>query len=188
MKFKYGKIIPGLVIDGTPAPYPVVNEREIRAAAGIMFAIGISAVWYIRLTGDYTPMYYIVPVFWMDFFLKSVFSPEAGIFGFFAKWMVKNQTPEYVGAIQKRFAWSLGLIMASAMMIISVFLHVRGWIPFIICGTCLILMWMESALGICIGCKIYGYLLQKKMLPQPEYRPACPGGVCSIKRPQSKSH
>ena len=37
----YGKIIPDLTIEGKPAPYPVVNEREIRAAAGIMFLIGV---------------------------------------------------------------------------------------------------------------------------------------------------
>lgn len=178
----YGTIIPGLTINNAPAPYPVVNEREIRAAAGLMFAAGFSVLWYIRGTGDYTPIYYIVPLFWLEFFLKTVLSPNVSIFGFLTAWMVRNQKPEYVGAIQKRFAWALGLAMATVMMIVAVFLHIRGWTPFLICITCLVLMWMESALGICVGCKIYSWLLRKRLIPEPEHRPACPGGVCSIKR------
>ena len=35
----YGQIIPNLKIDGTPAEYPVVNEREIRGAAGSMLSL-----------------------------------------------------------------------------------------------------------------------------------------------------
>lgn len=41
--FKYGKIIPGLKIHGVSAPYPVLNERAIRAGAGMMFAAGFFA-------------------------------------------------------------------------------------------------------------------------------------------------
>lgn len=38
--FTYGKVIPGLTIFGKPSPYPVLNERAIRAGAGIMFLFG----------------------------------------------------------------------------------------------------------------------------------------------------
>jgi hypothetical protein len=34
--------------------------------------------------------------------------------------MVKKQKPDYVGAIQKRFAWLIGLLMATAMLIVTV--------------------------------------------------------------------
>ncbi len=37
-------IIPDLQIHGAPAPYPVLNERAIRATAWLMFAIGISTL------------------------------------------------------------------------------------------------------------------------------------------------
>jgi len=36
-KKEIGQIIPGLEIAGKPAPYGVLNERAIRATAGIMF-------------------------------------------------------------------------------------------------------------------------------------------------------
>lgn len=178
----YGTIIPDLKIDGQPAPYPVVNERGIRAAAGIMLAMGFATFWFISVTGDYRALYIVVTLFWIDFFLKSVFSPSWSIFGNIGELIVKKQKPEYVGAIQKRFAWSLGLIMASAMMITAVFMGIRGWLPFSICFACLTLMWLESAFGICVGCKMYNGLINKGFIQQPEHKPACPGGACSIKR------
>lgn len=176
----YGTIIPGLQIDGKPAPYPVINERAVRATAGLMFAIGITTLISIIKTGDYTMLYVVVPLFWTDFFLKAVFSPSYSIFGFFGRKIVQNQKPEYVGVIQKRFAWSIGLTLASSMMIIAIGLGIRGTLPFSICLTCLTFMWLESAFGICVGCKIYGFLLNKKIMKQPEFKPACPGGACSI--------
>lgn len=180
MKKEYGKIIPGLEINGKPAPYPVVNERAIRATAGIMFVLGFFTFATIFYTSDYTLMYIIVPLFWLDFFLKAVFDPRYSIFGFFGRLFVRGQKPEYVGAIQKRFAWSLGLALATAMMIIAIALGIRGVAPFAICMTCLLFMWMESALGICVGCKIYSFLLKKGVMKMPEFKPACPGGACSI--------
>lgn len=35
MKKEYGQVIPRLMINGEPAPYPVVNERSVRVAAGM---------------------------------------------------------------------------------------------------------------------------------------------------------
>ncbi len=178
----YGKTIPNLEINGSPAPYPVVNERSVRATAGIMFVIGFFTFSYVFFTKDYTPIVYVVSVFWLEFFLKSVFQPHWSIFGVFGRWITRHQKPEYVGAIQKRFAWSLGVIMATAMMVVSVGFDIRGIAPFVICMTCLFFMWLESSCGICVGCKIYGWMLDKKLLAQPEYKPACPGGACSLKR------
>jgi len=182
MKKTYGTIIPDLTIHGEPAPYPVVNERSIRATAGIMFILGFFTFATIFFTRDYTLMYILVPLFWLDFFLKAIFDPKYSIFGMFGRQLVKGQKPEYVGAIQKRFAWGMGLFMATIMVIFAIGLGIRGPLPFIICSTCLLFMWMESSLGICVGCKIYGFLVQKKVLAEPEFRPACPGGACSIKK------
>ena len=176
----YGKIIPNLKINGVPAPYGVVNERSIRATAGIMFAIGFGVFWYIFLTKDYSPMPYVVALFWVDFFLKTIFDPKYSIIDVLGRWITRNQEPEYVGAIQKRFAWGIGLAMATTMAIVALLFNMRGWIPFAICSICLFFMWLESACGICVGCKIYGYLLRKKHIKAPEYKPACPGGVCAI--------
>ena len=182
MKHIYGTIIPNLMIEGKPAPYPVVNERSIRAAAGIMFAIGVITFCYIRFTQHMWPLYVVVPLFWFDFLLKTIVDPKYSIFGWIGSLLVKKQKPEYVGAIQKRFAWAIGLGMSSLMMILVLGFGVRGTIPFVICGICLVFMWLESAAGICVGCTIYAYILKKNILKAPDVLPACPGGVCSIKK------
>jgi hypothetical protein len=38
-----GKIIPGLTINGRPAPYPVLNERAVRATAGLLLIATVVA-------------------------------------------------------------------------------------------------------------------------------------------------
>lgn len=171
------------MINGEPAPYPVVNEREIRGAAGIMFAIGLMTFMYVFITRDFSPMYIVVPLFWIDFFLKTLFQPSYSMFGAIARLVVRRQTPEYVGAIQKRFAWTLGLVLATIMLIFPIALGVRGVLPLTICSICLFFMWLESVFGICVGCKLYPIFVNLGILKKPEVKPACPGGACSIKRP-----
>ncbi len=172
---KYGKTVEGI-------EYGVVNERAVRATAGTMFLIGGLTFSYTFFTRDYQFVYLVVPLFWLDFLLKSVFDPRYSIFGKLGTFFVQNQKPEYVGAVQKRFAWSIGLALATVMMIFVLGFGVRGILPLIICTTCLFFMWMESALGICVGCKIYAWLLKVGVIKEPKVRPACPGGVCSVKR------
>ncbi len=161
--------------------FGVVNEREVRAAAGIMFLLGILTFLTVLFTRDFTLLYVLVPLFWLDFLLKTVWQPKYSLFGFLGGRLVSGQRPEYVGAIQKRFAWGIGLILASIMLVFAIGFGVRGVLPLTICTVCLFFMWMEAALGICVGCKIYKFLLEKKILPEPKVLPTCPGGACSLK-------
>jgi hypothetical protein len=177
---KYGKIIPNLKINNIDANYPVINEREVRGSAGIMFLVGIISFMIILFTKNNTLLYFLVPIFWLEFFLKTVFQPHYSIFGLIAGFIVKKQTPEYVGVIQKRFAWAIGLLLATIMLIFVVFFGVRGVLPISICSLCLFLMWIESSFGICVGCKMYGFLIKKGLIKTPEIKPACAGNVCSI--------
>ena len=174
-------LVPNLVVNGELVEYGVVNERAVRATAGLMFLIGGFTFAYTFFTRDYSLMKFVVPLFWLDFLLK-VINPKYSLFGIFGRWAVSGQRPEYVGAIQKRFAWSIGLILSSLMMIFAIGFGIRGVLPFSICSICLFFMWMETALGICVGCKIYNFLLVKKIIATPLVKPACPGGACSIKR------
>lgn len=176
----YGKIIPNLKIHGIVAPYPVINEREVRGAAGLMFLMGIIAFFITFFTGTSTLLYVAVPIFWFEFFLKSVFQPHYSMFGFVARYIVQKQAPEYVGVIQKRFAWSLGLGLATVMMLVVFVFGMRGALPMTICLTCLSLMWLESSFGICVGCKMYSFLIKKGIIKKPDIKPACPGNVCAV--------
>lgn len=178
--FQIGTVIPGLMLYGKPAPYPVVDDRVVRAGAGIMFALGFFAFFQALFLGEFVYLKAVVTLFFFDFLAKTViglrFSPVTQL----ARLFVAGQEPEYVGAIQKRFAWSIGLALSGTMMLLLFVFDVRGAVNLAICSICLIFMWLESVAGLCVGCKIYALLLKHKLIKQPEYKPVCPGNVCSI--------
>ena len=68
------------------------------------------------------------------------------------------------------------------MMILLFGFGVQGWPNLLVCGICLTFMFMETAFGICVGCKIYSLLLNKGIIPQPEVKPACAGNVCAVEQ------
>ncbi|MCA9355191.1 DUF4395 domain-containing protein [Candidatus Kaiserbacteria bacterium] len=178
--FRYGQIIPGLTIYGQPAPYPVLNERAIRAGAGIMFALGIFAFFQAFYLRDFLYIKIVVVIFFFDFLMKVVVGTKFSPITRLSDLVVRKQQPEYVGAIQKRFAWGIGLMLSGVMLLLLFVFGVQGLPNMIICGICLAFMFMETAFGICVGCKIYSALLAKGILKQQEHKPACAGNVCAI--------
>ena len=98
-------------------------------------------------------------------------------FGVVARAMTSNRPPDWVSAKPKRFAWSLGLAMTFAMTIITNS-GIRGLLPRTICLICLTLMWMESVLGLCLGCAIYGLLVRRGWTTGDPEIEVCAGGEC----------
>ena len=90
-----------------------------------------------------------------------------------ARFATRKQNPEWVGAPQKRFAWAFALGLALVMFYLIVLNNAIGPINLIICGTCLTLMFFESAFGNCLACKVYNAFSKQ----QAQY---CPGGVCEV--------
>jgi hypothetical protein len=178
--FTYGQTIPGLTIHGKPAPYPVLNERAIRAGAGLMFALGFFAFFQAFYLREFLFIQIFVVIFFLDFFAKVIIGTKFSPISRLASWIVRGQTPEYVGAVQKRFAWSIGLILSGTMLVLLFGFGVQGWPNLLICSLCLTFMFMESAFGICVGCKLYNGLIALGLIAIPEHKPACPGNVCAI--------
>ena len=156
----------------------VLNEREARGAAGIMFLFAMIAFMTAWFKGDFTPTKLTIVAFFIDFFIRVLINPRFSPTLIMARWMVNIQTAEYVGAPQKRFAWSIGLVLATFMMFLVVINDVRGPINMITCLVCLILLFFESAFGICVGCKMYNLFNKEKAQ-------LCPGNVCEIKDRES---
>lgn len=177
----YGMFIKDLEIEGKPALYGVVNENAIRASAGLMFALAFLTMIYTYLTKDFMMVKIVVPLFWVSFFLLVFVGPNASPFSIISNWLSAWRPPEYVGAVQKRFAWGIGFMMATIMMVAIFVFKVKGMLPLSICGLCVLFMWLESSVGFCVGCKIYAFLRAKKLIKEPEFAPICAGGACSIK-------
>lgn len=163
----FGEKIPGFDI-------PVLNEREARAGAGILFAISLIAFMNAFLVGNFAPIRVVSIIFFIDFFIRVLISPKYAPSLILGRLMVRNQTPEFVGAPQKHFAWALGLALATVMVVLVAGFDVRGPINMLICVTCLSLLFFETAFGICIGCMLYRVVLRKETQ-------LCPGDVCEVK-------
>ncbi|MBX3522871.1 MAG: DUF4395 family protein [Xanthobacteraceae bacterium] len=55
---------------------PVLNEREARAGAGILFAISLIAFMNAFLVGNFAPIRVVAAVFFIDFFIRVLISPK----------------------------------------------------------------------------------------------------------------
>ncbi|MFO1118379.1 MAG: DUF4395 domain-containing protein [Beijerinckiaceae bacterium] len=152
---------------------PVLNERAVRAAAGILFAGALITFMQAFLLGNFRPTQIFVIAFLIDFTIRLFVNPRLAPTMIVGQWMVNSQQPEWAGAPQKRFAWGIGFLLALGMFFLMVVNHTVGPINMLVCGTCLLLLFFETSFGICIGCKIYN------MLPGRRAQ-LCPGGACEL--------
>lgn len=157
-------------VESGPAP-ALLNERAVRAAAGILFLFAIVAFMNAWLLGNFAPTRVFVVAFLVDFALRIFVSPRLSPSLIVGQWLVRRQAPEYVGAAQKRFTWSIGLALALAMLYLVVIERVVGPLNLIVCALCLLLLFFETAFGICLGCIVY------ERLPGTRRGP-CAGQAC----------
>lgn len=163
--FKYGEKVEGYEIR-------VLNEREARAAAGILFVGAFLGLSNGVMLGTAVFSEYFVTFFAIDFSIR-VLQPRYAPSLLLGRFFVRNQKPEYVGAVQKRFAWMLGLILAYPMFYYLVIDFQPNPIKVLVCLICMTLLFLESAFSVCLGCKMYEWFNRNN----PKY---CPGGVCEI--------
>lgn len=165
---KFGEDVEGYNI-------PVLNEREVRAAAGILFLATFISLMYILFNNNFVPIKYVLTFFLLDFmirvFVNPVFSPTLIL----ARLIVSAQKPEYVGAAQKKFAWIVGVVLAAIMFYYFIITNSYSPVTGIICLICLVFLFFESAFGICLGCMFYPLFFKDKA----QY---CPGAVCTVKQ------
>jgi hypothetical protein len=156
---------------------PVLNEREIRASAGILFLGLIISLMQILYKSDFLMVKYFITIFLTDFAIRVFINPKYSPTLILGRLAVRNQTPEYVGAAQKKVAWLIGLFLSATMFIFMVIVNSYSPITGIICLVCLIFTFFESVFGICLGCKFYKMIYKD----QAQY---CPGEVCDVKSKQ----
>ena len=153
---------------------PVINEREARAGAGILLLPAMTSFLVSFLTHDFTFTKIFVTVFMVDFFIRIFINPKFAPSLILGRIAIQNQTAEYVGAPQKKFAWSIGFILSIVMFFMIVIFEIMTPLKIIICLLCIALLFSETAFGICLGCIIY-HKTQRSTLKY------CPGNVCEMK-------
>jgi hypothetical protein len=157
---------------------PMLNEREVRAAAGILLffaTISFANMWFLQ---DLSMLKWFITFFMFEFFIRVLINPSLAPTMVLGRLIVKKQDPEFVGAPQKRWAWAIGLFMSTMMFFIVVIFQYKGMLNIYICMTCLAFLYLEAVFGICVGCKLYSTFSKNKAQH-------CPGGACSFKRTYS---
>jgi hypothetical protein len=156
----------------------VLNEREIRASAGILFLATFLSLMMILFKNNFLPIKYVITLFLADFLIRVFINPRFSPTLIIGRLIVRNQVPEYVGAAQKKFAWKIGAALSATMFIFMVIINSYSPITGIICLICLVFLFFESAFGICLGCLFYPLFYKQKV----QY---CPGEVCDKKSKQN---
>lgn len=163
----FGEIVEGYDIR-------VLNEREARAGAGILFLFGFISFSNAYVLHNFTFTKIFVTIFMIDFMIRIFINPKFSPSLLLGRIFIQNQIPEYVAAPQKKWAWFIGLYLSIIMFLLIVVFNIMTPIKIFICVLCLLLLFSESAFGICIGCKIFNIIYK-------ENPKLCPGGVCEIR-------
>ncbi|MEI8202384.1 MAG: DUF4395 domain-containing protein [Bacteroidota bacterium] len=167
---KFGEDVEGYNI-------PVLNEREIRASAGMLFLLLFISLMLILFKGNFLLLKFSICIFLCDFLIRVLINPKYAPTLIIGRLIVANQVPEYVGAQQKKFSWIIGIALACLMFIFMVVVNSYSPITGITCLICLIFLFFESVFGICLGCKFYNLFYKEKAQH-------CPGESCEVKTKQ----
>ena len=167
---KFGEDVEGYNI-------PVLNEREIRASAGILFVFMFISLMLILFKGNFLMIKYFIIIFLTDLIIRVFVNPKFSPTLIIGRLIVSRQVPEYVGAAQKKFAWKIGIVLASLMFFLLVVVNSYSIITGLTCLICLVFLFFESAFGICLGCLFYGLFYKK----EAQY---CAGEICDVTKKQ----
>jgi hypothetical protein len=176
----YGQRVPGLSHDGRAVVAGVFDENQVRAAAGLTMAAGAVAFVYACFAQRYLPIQAVTTLFFAEFAFRVAFGIHRSPLGVVARWLTRRQAPQWASARPKRFAWTLGLVMSFSMMVITN-AGIRGALPLTICLACLVLMWLEAVLGLCLGCEIHGALVRRGWTRKDTAYEICAHGACRVR-------
>jgi hypothetical protein len=184
MELSFGQRISGLTVNGKELHAAVFNEHEVRAAAGLTLVVGAVAFAYAYFDRQYIPLQVVSSLFLVEFLIRVTIGIRWSPMGVIARAMTRGFTPEWVSARPKRFAWTLGVALAFAMTIVTNS-GIRGLLPRTICLICLTVMWLEAALGLCLGCQIHAFLVRRGWTEKDPAFEVCAGGVCDVPVPRA---
>jgi hypothetical protein len=182
----FGEVVPDATSGGRQLLSTVFDENQVRAAAGLTMVVGAVAFVYAYFNRNYLPLQVVTTFFAAEFLIRVVHGLRYSPVGLVARLLTWRYPPQWVSATPKRFAWTLGLGLSVAMAVITNS-GVRGLLPRTICLICLTLMWLESVVGLCIGCEIYGFAARRRWIGKSEAFEVCAHGVCEVPQAEEPS-
>ena len=128
----------------------------------------------IQFKGNFLMIKYVITIFLIDLLIRVFVNPRFSPLLIIGRLVVSRQRPEYVGAPQKKFAWKIGIVLATLMFFHLVIINSYSIITGLTCLMCLVFLFFESSFGICLGCLVYGWFYREKA----QY---CAGEICDTK-------
>ena len=153
--------------------FPVVNERAVRASAGLLLLFGITSWFQLLYTGDISLMRAFSLIFTAELGIRVLLGVRWAPFMIAGSLLTRKQSAEWTELRPKETAWVIGMLYSSIVC------FGLAWIPGLTlaallaaCGVCLVLLFFESAIGFCLGCWIHSRFT--KTPPQ-----LCASGSCA---------
>lgn len=142
-------------------PNPV-NDYAARSTAGLVVLLAVVAI------AVNNPIIYTLLA--VGFALRVASGPKLSPFGqlsvrVIVPYVIKKT--KLVPGPPKRFAQTIGLVVSGTALVLS--LLGLGLAAQIVTGVLIVAALLESAIGLCLGCTIFGFL---------QHRGVIPGSVC----------
>jgi len=133
-----------------------VNENAARVVAG-----GVVLLSMAYMIFAWQPLLYVLAY---GFLARALSGPRFSPLGLLATRVIAPHLPvKYCPGPPKRFAQAVGLAFSSAALILSM-VGMTGW-AMVVVGLLLAAATLESVLGLCLGCKIFGLLMKLGLIP-----------------------
>lgn len=134
------------------------NARAVRARAGVLNLIIGATIALTLARPDLNVSFYASSLLLFDMIVAVAIGlvpmSPTGVFGTI---LTAGYTPVPTPHLPKRFAWSMGTLLAATCLALTV-LHVdKIWLV-TVWGVFFLLTWLDAALGFCVGCWIYSRL------------------------------
>lgn len=141
---------------GFPNP---VNEKAARAVAAV---VAVAAV-LVLVTGW---RWLLVPLA-LGFVARVLSGPTLSPLGRFAMWFARRFAgePRYVAGPPKRFAQGIGAAVTTTAAVLALAL---GWgaAADVLTAAIGVFATLESVLGLCVGCQLFGLLMAAGLVPE----------------------
>ncbi len=141
---------------GFPNP---VNEKAARAVAG-----GVALLAVITLLTGWAPLLVVLA---LGFLARFLTGPTLSILGQLATRVIAPRLgqPVWVPGPPKRFAQGIGLVLSTAA-VIAVLIFRAPMLGAVLVAMVLVAALMESVIGFCVGCWLFGTLMRFGFIPE----------------------
>jgi hypothetical protein len=141
------RITPGLLF----------NARAVRARAGLLNTLIAGSIALMLMNPEGKGVLYIMSFLLVEMVAAVLFGLRNSPLGIIATLLTHAFDPQWTPHLPKRFAWTLGSLLAGTCLFLQLAGVQQGWIIMLL-GVFFILTWLDAVLGFCVGCWIYSKL------------------------------